>query len=48
MKRQEQVADRRQTELENLAIAKQTKDAEVIDLVHQLEDVTAEVCATRE
>ena len=35
-------------EIQNLAVAKQAKDAEVIDLVHQLEGLTAEVCATRE
>jgi len=31
-----------------LTFAKTTKDAEVSDLVNQLETVTAEVCHTRE
>ena len=48
MRRNEQVADRRRSEIENIAIAKQTKDAEVVDLVHFLEGVSAEVCSTRE
>lgn len=48
MRRNEQVAERRKSEIENIAIVKQTKDAEVVDLVHFLEGVSAEVCSTRE
>ena len=42
------MSERRKTEIENIAIAKQTKDAELVDLVHFLEGLSAEVCATRE
>ena len=48
MKRHETVGERRGTEIKNLAIAKQTKDAECVDLVHHLEGLTADVCQTRE
>jgi len=42
--RQQNVAERRKNEIENLRIAKQTMDAEVIGLVGTLEELSAEVC----
>ena len=48
LKRFESASERRLQEIQNLAVAKQAKDAEVVELVHQLEGLTAEVCATRE
>ena len=43
MSRQKLIAERRMAEIENLAIAKQQKDAECVDLVNQLEGLTAEM-----
>ena len=48
MSRQKLIAERRMAEIENLAIAKQQKDAECVDLVNQLESLTAEMSQTRE
>jgi len=44
LSRQQNVAERRRDEIENLRIAKQTMDAEVIGLVGTLEELSAEVC----
>ena len=48
MKRQHNITERRQEEIQNLAIAKTTKDAEIVDLVGQLEGHSMEVCRLRE
>lgn len=42
------VTSRRVEEIENLAIAKKTKDAETVDLVNHLEALSAEVVRVRE